>query len=94
MSRLHAFVFYLNERKRHDHKHEQSSMGVTPGGAAGSNGGTGVGGSGGTGGGGTGSGSTGSSGFSGPSVLTSAPALPANLVAIISAATTGLITNP
>src|SRR5690242_13884480 len=62
-----------------------SSTGVTPGGAAGSNGGTGGGGSGGSGGtggtgGSTGSGGTGSSGLSGPSVLTSAPALPANLV--------------
>jgi len=75
-----------------------NSTAVTPG-AAGSGGtsGTGGGGTGGTGGsGGTGSGGTssGSSGPTGPSVLTSAPALPANLAAIISTATIGTTTNP
>jgi hypothetical protein len=69
-----------------------SSTGATPGAAGG--GGTGSGGTGGGGTGGTGSsgGGTGSGGPGGPSVLTSAPAVPANLASIISAATT--ITNP
>ncbi len=75
-----------------------NSTAVTPG-AAGSGGtsGTGGGGTGGTGGsGGTGSGGTssGSSGPTGPSVLTSPPALPANLAAIINTATIGTTTNP
>jgi|HubBroStandDraft_6_1064221.scaffolds.fasta_scaffold305286_1 hypothetical protein len=72
-----------------------SSTGVTPGGAGG--GGTGGTGTGGTGTGGTGSGGTssgGPSGPTGPSVLTSAPTVPANLAAIIGAATSGTITNP
>jgi len=67
-----------------------NSTAVTPG-AAGSGGPGGTGGSGGTGSGGT---SSGSSGPTGPSVLTSAPALPANLAAIISTATIGTTTNP
>jgi hypothetical protein len=69
-----------------------SSTGVTPGSAGGGgSGGTGGGGNGGTGGIG-GTGSSGPSGPTGPSVLTSGPGLPANLAAIIGAATT--ITNP
>lgn len=72
-----------------------SSTGVTPGAA----GGGGNGGSGGTGGGGTGGaggsgGGTGSGGPTGPSVLTSAPAVPANLASIIGAATSSTIGNP
>jgi hypothetical protein len=67
-----------------------NSTAVTPG-AAGSGGPGGTGGSGGTGSGGT---SSGSSGPTGPSVLTSPPALPANLAAIINTATIGTTTNP
>ena len=63
-----------------------SSTGAPPGGGGSSGGGGGTGSGGG--------GGTGANGSSGPSVLTSAPPLPANLAAIINAATTGTITNP
>jgi hypothetical protein len=69
-----------------------SSTGAPPGGGGSSGGGGGTGGGGSTGSGG--GGGTGANGSSGPSVLTSAPPLPANLAAIINAATTGTITNP
>jgi hypothetical protein len=66
-----------------------SSTGAPPGGGGSSGGGGGTGGGGSSGGGG----GTGANGSSGPSVLTSPPPLPANLAAIINAATTGTITN-
>lgn len=74
-----------------------SSTGLTPGAGTGGGGSTGGGGgstSGGGGGTGGSGGGTGGGGPNGPSVLTSAPPLPANLGAILSAATTATIVNP
>jgi hypothetical protein len=67
-----------------------SSTGAPPGGGGSSGGGGGTGGGGSS----SGGGGNGANGSSGPSVLTSALPLPANLAAVINAATTATITNP